>query len=77
MDSSTPCWNDVIEVLELTEAPPPGIFEGGDHEGHEGFAYFLIINFVLFVCFVVKFAVSFVAAARPGLDGGGYETQRE
>jgi hypothetical protein len=24
LDSSSPCWNDVIEkVLELTEAPPP------------------------------------------------------
>jgi hypothetical protein len=25
LDSSTPCWNDGIEVLELTEAPSPGI----------------------------------------------------
>jgi hypothetical protein len=30
LDSSSPCWNDVIEkVLELTEAPPGRIFKGG------------------------------------------------
>jgi len=28
LDSSTPCWNDVIDVLELTEARPRDIFEG-------------------------------------------------
>jgi hypothetical protein len=28
LDSSTPCWNDAIgELLELTEAPLPSIFE--------------------------------------------------
>ena len=38
LDSSTPCWNDVIAavLLELTEAPPPRIFKG-EREGHEGF----------------------------------------
>src|SRR5262245_34551665 len=28
LDSSTPRWNDVIDVLELTEARPRGIFQG-------------------------------------------------
>jgi hypothetical protein len=41
LDSSTPCWNDVIEgvLLELTEAPPPGIFKGGreEHEARKRF----------------------------------------
>ena len=31
LDSSTPCWNDPNRgvLLELTEAPPPRVFEGG------------------------------------------------
>ena len=33
LDSSTPCWNDAIRgLLQLTEAPPLGIFKGGREE---------------------------------------------
>ena len=29
LDSSTPCWNDVIDgLLRLTEVPPAGIHKG-------------------------------------------------
>jgi hypothetical protein len=36
LDSSTPCWNDAIAgvLREVTEVPPPLIFEGGA-VGHE------------------------------------------
>ena len=37
------------------------------HEGHEGFGYYLIINFVLFVSFVVKFAFPFLLRHRATL----------
>src|SRR5262249_40693551 len=37
LDSSTPCSNDAIEVLELTEARPRGIFQGARMEGKSFF----------------------------------------
>ena len=43
LDSSSPCWNDVIEgaLLKPTEAPPSRIFKG-EPEGHEGFGNYHI-----------------------------------
>ena len=43
-----------------------------DHEGHEGFGYYLIINFVLFVSFVVKFAFPFLVAAPRFVNSGPF-----
>ena len=34
-----------------------------EREGHEGFGFFVIVNFVVFVSFVVKF-VSFLVAVQ-------------
>jgi hypothetical protein len=42
-----------------------GYSQHEDHEGHEGFGYFLIINFVLFVPFVVILDFSCLLAALP------------
>jgi hypothetical protein len=52
---------DEMEAYPYTPTP---IFKG-DHEGHEGFGYFLLINFVNFVCFVVMLDVSCLVAALP------------
>ena len=42
------------------------------HEDHEGFGYYLIINFVLFVSFVVKFAFPFFVAAPRHVNSGPF-----